>query len=82
MALLAPVGALPFWVHVATLAVLAIAAVALALRGSARLSPPTDAEAWAKLDAGSPDRPATTLFDKLEAGGDDPQTRAISYNFV
>jgi len=76
-ALLAPFDALPFWLHVATLAGFACAALFLAIRGATRLSPPTEAETWAKLDAGSPERPATTLFDRLEAGGNDPATRAI-----
>jgi len=77
VALLFPFDALPFWLHVAALIGFACGAVAMGIRGFARLSPPTEAEAWAKLDAGSPERPATTLLDRLEAGGDDPATRAI-----
>ncbi len=77
VALLAPVEALPFWLHIAVLAAFAAAVIVLTLKGSARLAPPTEAEAWAKLDADAPDRPATTLFDSLEAGADDPRTQAI-----
>jgi len=61
----------------AVLAIGAVAALGLALRGARRFHPPSRAEALARLDATLPGRPIQTLLDEQAIGGGDPSSVAV-----
>jgi uncharacterized protein (TIGR02302 family) len=68
---------LTFWGHVAALAAFAAAALAALWRGARAFRWPTDAEARARLDAETADRPVAAMEDALASNAADAGTQGI-----
>jgi uncharacterized protein (TIGR02302 family) len=70
---------LPMWLHVAVLALFAVAFAAALVRLPRRLHWPTAAEARRRVETASDlrHRPLETLIEPIAVGGDDPQARAL-----
>ncbi|HTI86279.1 MAG TPA: DUF4175 family protein [Alphaproteobacteria bacterium] len=70
---------LPFWIHVAALALFALLFLAALVRAPLGLRWPTSAEGRRRVEVASElrHRPLETLNEPIAVGADDPQTRAL-----